>query len=405
MRRNNLFIILFLLLINFYSVNIVFGFDRGDVDIHGFVSQGYLRSSDNNYMGNSKDGSFQFNEIGISFSALLTDELRFGAQLFSHDLGEYGNNELYADWAYLDYSLWDWLGFRAGKIKMPYGFYNLERDADMLRTSILMPQSVYHEGLRDLVTALYGASLYGNIPMGDLGYIDYELFFGTIDVPVGTPYIKDNWLQIEYTNPGMYIYLTDVLGADPYTVEVVFKGGAGGKLVWNTPLQGLRLGVTDMYGEGEYGLGELVAELTVVETSVISVEYDSGDFTFSAERMKAESDVDVEGQTLTHSMEGYYGSIRWDVVKWATMGFSYGEYYPDAKDKDGEDIKDYIPDYWAWQKDIAISVRFNLSDYFCVKLETHFYDGVGLLSMENNTPPGDVEQNWILYAVKSSLNF
>ena len=41
----------------------------GNVDVHGFVSQGYMRSQHNNYLANdSSDGTFAFNEIGINFS-------------------------------------------------------------------------------------------------------------------------------------------------------------------------------------------------------------------------------------------------------------------------------------------------------------------------------------------------
>ena len=97
-----------------------FGFESEDISMHGFVSQGYLRSSDNNYLGNSKDGSFEFNEIGVNFAIPVSDSLQFGIQFFSRDLGETGNNELIVDWALLDYNYRAWLGFRAGKIKLPF---------------------------------------------------------------------------------------------------------------------------------------------------------------------------------------------------------------------------------------------------------------------------------------------
>ncbi len=68
-------------------------------------------------------------------------------------------------------------------------------------------------------------------------------------------------------------------------------------------------------------------------------------------------------------------------------------------------LKDVLRDFRAWQKDITLSVRFNLNEYFCIKLETHFIDGVGLASLQENEPPDEAEQNWMLYAVKTSLNF
>ena len=49
------------------------GTDFNGINIHGFISQGYLKSSDNNYQGNTEDGTFEFNEIGLTFSTELTD--------------------------------------------------------------------------------------------------------------------------------------------------------------------------------------------------------------------------------------------------------------------------------------------------------------------------------------------
>ncbi len=432
MRRKTLSIILFLLLISFFSANIAFGFDQGDVDIHGFVSQGYLRSSDNNYLGNSKDGSFEFNEIGISFSALLTDDLRFGAQLISKDLGEYGNNDLAVDWASLDYSLKDWLGFRAGKIKTPYGLYNRKRDVDILRTSVLMPHGVYNEGLRDLGLCFYGASIYGGVNLNTLGFFDYEFYGGTLDIPSGGPFLITYISFMEHSNPPLYSLVDIATGGNWSGLKFVFDHAEGGALTWSTPLSGLRFSASDAVGKGsldgmeinlaDFGLGTDVlpvsADVNFNHAAVFSAEYELSDFTFTAEYTRWEISFDLSvpaayrplmtalGITSLEpvKLEAYYGSISWDAFKWMTVGVAYGEYYPNADEKDGDDIKDSIPDYWAWQKDTSLSVRFNLSEYICVKMETHFYDGLGLASLETN-PADESERNWILYAMKTSLNF
>src|SRR4051794_11709458 len=73
------------------------------VEVHGFVSQGFIESTANNYLANSKDGSFQFSEVGINFTKTLTDRMRMGIQLFTHDLGPLGNYRTRFDWFYLDY--------------------------------------------------------------------------------------------------------------------------------------------------------------------------------------------------------------------------------------------------------------------------------------------------------------
>jgi hypothetical protein len=94
------------------------------VEIHGFVGQGFIATTANNYLADSKRGSFEFSEVGINFSKQLTDRMRIGVQLFTHDLGPVGNYRTRFDWFYLDYRFWDWLGVRAGRTKLPFGLYN-----------------------------------------------------------------------------------------------------------------------------------------------------------------------------------------------------------------------------------------------------------------------------------------
>ncbi len=77
-------ILLILILILFFTHPAFASDDYGEVDIHGFISQGYMKSSDYNfYLAETEDGTFQFNEMGINFSTELTDSLRLGMQFFA----------------------------------------------------------------------------------------------------------------------------------------------------------------------------------------------------------------------------------------------------------------------------------------------------------------------------------
>ena len=81
-----------------------------EVEVHGFVSQGFAKSTDNDYLLRSSKGSFEMSEAGLNFTSQLTERLRVGIQLFAYDLGTLGNYTARADWFYLDYRLKDWLG-------------------------------------------------------------------------------------------------------------------------------------------------------------------------------------------------------------------------------------------------------------------------------------------------------
>src|SRR5258708_35984070 len=131
------------------------------VEVHAFASQGFILTRDNNYLANkTTNGSFQFSEVGINFTKSVTDKLRVGVQLFAQDLGPTGNYNAKVDWFYLDYRLFDWLGFRAGRVKIPFGLYNDINDIDAARNPVLLPQSVYPVQNRNYLLAQTGAELY-----------------------------------------------------------------------------------------------------------------------------------------------------------------------------------------------------------------------------------------------------
>lgn len=149
-----------------------------DLEIHGFASTGYLKSTDNNFLVLSEEGSFEFNETGLNVTTTLTDNIRVGMQLFARDMGDVGNNDVQLDWAFLDYQWKESLGVRLGKLKTPLGLYNDTRDYDMLRTLILLPMSVYSENARETTASYRGGGLYGAISLGLGGRLSYDIFGG-----------------------------------------------------------------------------------------------------------------------------------------------------------------------------------------------------------------------------------
>jgi hypothetical protein len=197
--------------------------ELAEVDIHGFISQGYLWSDENNFLSaETEDGSMEFNELGINFSKQVTDYLRIGVQFFSRDLGKTGNNSIVVDWAYGDYRWKDWLGFRVGLMKMPHGLYNDIRDQDMLRTAILLPQSVYPEIQRDYYTRMWGGEIYGNIFTDKLGSFSYRALVGTHN-----PDTENSGLAIEIEGGGF-------INVDRFNHGIQYSGG----FQWNTPIEG-----------------------------------------------------------------------------------------------------------------------------------------------------------------------
>src|SRR5580704_7460413 len=167
--------------------------DLASVEVHAFVSQGFIFSVNNNYLADSTThGSFEFSEIGLNFTKSVTDKLRVGMQLFAQYLGPTGNYTPQFDWFYLDYRVKDWLGFRAGRVKIPFGLYNEINDVDSARVPILLPQSIYPVESDNFLLAQTGGEVYGYSKSRVLGGLEYRAYGGTILVdtliPPNTPY-------------------------------------------------------------------------------------------------------------------------------------------------------------------------------------------------------------------------
>ncbi|MCP4348535.1 MAG: hypothetical protein GY795_23885 [Desulfobacterales bacterium] len=371
------------------------------IRIHGFISQGYLKSDRNNFIAETEDGTFQFNESGINFSADLSEKLRLGIQFFSRDIGNLSNNEVTIDWAFADYHWHDWLGFRAGKIKNPVGFYNETRDVDMLRTNILLPQSVYHEMYRDDIIALQGLGLYGSTSVGFMGTLSYQAQYGTMNVDAESGSSK----EVEQAGP------FDVTGFD---VDYAYAAS----LKWDTFIQGLQLGGCLATAEIDLGIKKtnplvplpsvMTFKLTDYTIKILSAEYTWDNLIISSEYKLLSTERHLESNSVIISpevkidSEGYYFSASYRFTDWFELGAYYSVYYPDKDDKKGEKTAP-DPDHSAWSEDSALSLRFDINENWIFKLEGHYIDGTSLLMNADN--PDGLDKNWFMFAAKTTFHF
>lgn len=345
------------------------------VDVHGFVSQGLIKTTDNNYLAASKRGSLEFSEVGLNFTKSVTEELRVGVQLFARDLGPVGNYRPQFDWYYLDYHFWDWLGIRAGRTKLPFGLYNEIQDVDQAREPILLPQSMYPIDNRDLLLAQTGGEAYGQIKLGDAGALEYRAYGGTIYAPIPTS-----------PNPSISVTSIEV----PYLY--------GGRLMWQTPLDGLQLGgsAQKLRLNVEYALdanlttalkaaGIVPSDFTKLRTGlpftlwVASAEYAAHDLLLAFEYGRWSADVESSAPLLYPEVdarnERYYAMASYRVTPWFTPGLYYSVLYPDVHNHRGRQ---------HYQHDFAATVRYDLNANWLVKLEGHVMHGTAALNKDLN---------------------
>ncbi|MFZ5570080.1 MAG: hypothetical protein ACOZF0_06730 [Thermodesulfobacteriota bacterium] len=375
-----------------------------DIAIHGFVSQGYMQSTDNNFFAETETGTFELNEMGINFITQMPEyHLRVGIQLFARDLGQIGNDEVFLDWAVAEYRWRDWLGFAAGKMKVPHGLYNETRDVDMLRTNIFLPQSVYNESWRDVIAANKGVGVFGNLPLMKLGRLAYRAQIGTVEID---------------SQSGPALHFNDQVPRDiPIAVqEVEVERGDIASLQWLSPGESLRLGCS------YWALAFIARMDTTALPLQTDFSLDAKSFTLSAEYtwknliLAAEySRIDWEIQPTNSQVlnvtpdfvpefytQGYYGSAVYRLTSFFETGVYYAEYYPDDFDRDGNNQEFF---HRAWLKDACLSTRFDLNDNWIAKLEGHFMNGTAILLNADNPDGYGTNPHWFLFAAKITFSF
>jgi hypothetical protein len=377
--------------------------DAAALEVHGFVSQGYIKTTKNNYLASSQrtQGSFDFTEVGINFTKPLGDKLRVGLQIFAHDLGPLGNYAPQLDWYYIDYRFFDWLGIRAGKTKLPWGLYNEANDVDAGRVPVLLPQSVYPVSSREFLFAQTGGELYGELSLGAAGSLEYRAYGGTI-----------------------FLNGADA-SAQLKDFDVPYEAGA--RLMWRPPIEGLQLGGSGQMLRFDFQYtptpaqvmqyqmaGQLPADFTgdltfklPIKLWVASVEYQHEHLAAAAEYSRSYVDYETNllGQQPKVVNQGGYLMASYQLTSWFTPGLYYSAQFPNihAKTPAGQDPNRRS----TFQHDIAATLRYDITPNWLVKVEGHYMHGTaGLKSALNaNQPLDSLAKDWGVFLLKTTGYF
>lgn len=390
--------------------------DDFKIDIHGYLSQGFLISNRNNIILDSKKGTFHFNELGLNFTTQLTDRIHIGIQFAARDLGDKGNDKIIICWAFADYNWHDWLGFRIGKMKLSGGLYNKTRDIDMLRTFILLPQSIYPENFRDTETAMKGIGLYGSVSPSFMGNFSYQASIGTNEVASDSSTIEyfesfSNF-EINQCNVGRLL---------------------NGSILWETPLKGLRAQFTLTHVKLNC-TGTLNKDIIIplnfppykitlawkgdnftvkcpnYKIKVLSVEYTWNNLILAVEYLKRQQGlyinvIDRYKNDWLLTTEGYYISGTYRFSKQLEIGIYYSGY---TVDLDRKIIPLPVYPNSDFQMNLCASMRFDLNSRWTFKIEGHLIKGAALCLPKNNLNDGGepvFAKRWGLFGAKVTYTF
>jgi hypothetical protein len=364
-----------------------------EVQLHGFVQQGVVFSSDNNFLTMGTDnGSGEMTDGGINASTKINDKLRIGAQLYARNLGQFGNGRVELDWVFADYQVNEKIGFRGGKVKTSLGLINDSQDMEFLHTWALLPQSVYPLDLRSVTIAHTGGDVYGRINAKKAGSFAYTAYVGILpdDKRGGYRYgIEDRGLGI---------------------IGDIKRHGGGGDLRWTAPLEGLQVGVSHMETRGEFNLRSpqvpipLNVDMQAWNITALYSDYQYEDWHFSAEWRRTLAKLVVTpsaAPTAPIDSRGWFMSGAYRVAKPLELGAYYSRYVADNRFDAGLDNNHLSGP--------TVTAKYDFPRYVSLKAEGHFLDGTGdPLSprgfyQRNN--PGGLDNGTTMFVLRTAFSF
>lgn len=370
----------------------------GDLQIHGFASQAFITTSDNNVFGNSDDdGSFGFTEIGLNALVRPLPRLQISAQGLSRRAGKGNSGIPRLDFAFADYRIFskeaNQFGIRAGRLKNPFGFYNDTRDVAFTRPSILLPQSIYFDRTRNLGLSADSVQLYGETSHPTFG--SFSTQFGII-----RPIVHDRDTELAF--------LGDQRGKLSPEASFIGRG------IYESSNNRFRLAVSGIWLNTDYeqGAEDKLAPGSIQFSPIyVSAQYNSERWSLTSEyALRHFKYTNFNGsifEGLDFFGESYYlqGVYRFN-SKWEAL-LRYDVLFTDRADRDGKEwaAKTGAVPHSRFAKDLTVGLTWNVTPEFMLRAEYHRVNGTAWLSTLDNPNQSETNRHWNLFAIQASFRF
>ncbi len=367
-----------------------------DLQLHGFLSQGYVKSSDNSFYGDSEQGSFDFREIGLNASFRFSPRWLVSAQLLSRKAGEMSDGGVNLDYGLVDFTVlsdeYRRVGLVVGRFKNPIGLYNDTRDVPFTRPSVFLPQSVYWDKLRDIMLSNDGVQLYGELYRGRHGL--------SLQLGVGNPPIDDNleWAYLGYDWPG------SVESDSP---------GIVGRALYELDDGRLRLalsGITTTMAYRPAAIDLLAAGSIDIDYFVGSFQYNGENWSLTAEYMQEPVRWSGFGDVVRdkrNTADGVYlqGTYR-PLPDWELL-LRYDAAFLDNSDRDGErqGAEKGLPAHLFYSHTWTFGLTWSPNEHIMLRGQYDRVDGTAFLSNEENPNPFATVRNWDMFSLLLSVGF
>lgn len=360
---------------------------------HGFIAQGLIKAGNNNFQNDEADVSTKLTELGLNVSYQFSPNLRVAGQVVYLN----GGNR-YEEGMRLDYLFVDWTAFSneswqvnayIGRYKNQHWIYSSTRDVPLTRPSIILPQSVYFDGFRDVAVASDGLALKAT-HVSDIGDVEINWSLGA------SPITDKQTKQL----------LSDFAIGDT-TQDYVHQAS----IFWQPFPSRWRYGVSLLESTFTYKDSQLDP---FIDADVLIQRF-MLNATYSGEKWQLASEVFQERLLLEGFFvpnfesdqlgQGAFLQFSYNLEPSLTLLTRYDYFVPNKDDRNGHLLANRpvlpIPSHFGFQKDWTVGITKELSNKMRVQLEYHRISGAA-----RSTPAviPDLELNkskhWNIWAVQ-----
>lgn len=374
-------------------------------NLHGFISQGIVQAKNSNFINDSGNATAELTEVGLNFSYQFSNDFRFAGQAVYLNGGNRYNEGFRIDYALIDWSVvhsenWT-VNAYIGRFKNYHWLYSSERNVPMSRPSIVLPQSVYFDGTRDMSVGGDGLAISAKYNSDKLGDIDLNISSGT------TPLSNEQ---------------TEIVMGDSSDGKVKHSSDFQGSIYWQPFSSQWRFGLaytgaTFKY-ENDSGANFLTKNGTLkLSRNYLNALYQAESWSVSAELLQEKmATSDILLFPIKKTGQGGYIQGQYNLTAKLKSLLRYERFFADKNDKLGYKLAESsaspynpygaTPNYFGYQHDTTVGLTYDLSSTLKLQVEHHWYQGAARLTplLTPNTAINN-RKNWQLSAVQLTYWF
>lgn len=337
---------------------------------HGFVAQGLIRTNDTSFVDPEQEFSPKLTELGINGSINLTSTIRLAGQGVYLNGGNRYPEGKRLDYLFLDFDLYDNaslnLNLHLGRYKNYHWLYSATRDVPHTRPSIILPQSVYFDGFRDIAVGSDGAAVVGGYS-NRLGEWEFNWSYG--NSPIGRDQTR--------------IFFSDLSTGDidqdfTHQLSVFLRPNAG-------PLQ---VGISLLDSDFTYNAGEqdpLIGGAVTVQRFMLTMQYAAEKWDLTSEILQERvflRDIITPGFVRDSFGQGGYVQARYFLNPKITLLARIDILDSDKDDRNGTQLQATtgVPNYFGFHDTGTLGLTWHMRDNFRLQAEYHRVRGAGRIT-------------------------